>query len=74
MGWEMRGGTRVYYRKQRDPDTGRVRSIYCGSGERGELAAREDRARRGLVDQPAANRTVRTPEAEGSLKVSLSNP
>ena len=47
MGWEMRRGKRVYYRKEWVPDPkarggGRVRSVYCGSGERGELAARED--------------------------------
>jgi hypothetical protein len=47
MGWEQRGKKQVYYRKERDPLTGRVRSIYCGSGERGELAAREDEERRG---------------------------
>ena len=45
MGWEKRGTKLVYYRKERGAD-GRVRSIYCGSGERGELAAREDAERR----------------------------
>lgn len=44
MGWETRNGKRVYYRKVREG--GRVRSIYCGGGERGEAAAREDEARR----------------------------
>jgi hypothetical protein len=44
MGWEMRRGKRVYYRKIRE--AGRVRSVYCGAGERGEAAAREDEARR----------------------------
>ena len=44
MGWEMRRGKRVYYHKERDGE--RVRSIYCGSGERGERAAREDKERR----------------------------
>ena len=44
MGWEMRGCVRVYYRKVREGV--RVRSIYCGSGTRGEQAAREDRERR----------------------------
>lgn len=44
MGWETRRGKRVYYRKEW---TGkRVVSIYCGSGERGEAAAREDEERR----------------------------
>jgi hypothetical protein len=37
MGWETRKGKRVYYRKVREG--GRVRSVYCGSGERGEQAA-----------------------------------
>lgn len=45
MGWEKRGAKLVYYRKERGTD-GRVRSVYCGSGERGELAAREDAERR----------------------------
>ena len=34
MGWETRRGKRVYYRKVREGR--RVRSFYCGSGERGE--------------------------------------
>ena len=49
MGWEMRNRKRVYYRKERYRDEegrSRVRSIYCGSGERGERAAREDQALR----------------------------
>jgi hypothetical protein len=50
MGWEMRRGKRVYYRKVRE--AGRVRSVYCGAGERGELAAREDEARRAGVATP----------------------
>jgi hypothetical protein len=45
MGWEKRGSKLVYYRKERGA-AGRVRSVYCGSGERGELAAREDAERR----------------------------
>jgi hypothetical protein len=44
MGWELRRGKLVYYRKVREG--GRVRSIYCGAGARGEQAAREDAARR----------------------------
>jgi hypothetical protein len=47
MGWELRRGKRVYYRKVRE--AGRVRSVYCGAGERGEAAAREDEARRAGV-------------------------
>jgi hypothetical protein len=45
MGWERRRSKLVYYRKVRGAD-GKPRSIYCGSGERGEQAAREDRERR----------------------------
>lgn len=50
MGWETRrGGKRFYYRKlwYRD-EQGRphVKSVYCGSGEQGEAAAREDEERR----------------------------
>jgi hypothetical protein len=47
MGWEKRGkdGKRlVYYRKTRVGE--RVVSIYCGSGERGRAAEREDQERR----------------------------
>jgi hypothetical protein len=61
MGWEMRWGKQVYYRKQRYRDAegkSRVRSIYCGGGERGEVAAREDEGRRRGVspagDEPCA--------------------
>lgn len=49
MGWEIRNGKRVYYRKERYRDAeGRshAHSVYCGSGERGERAAREDVERR----------------------------
>jgi len=49
MGWEVRAGKRVYYRKVRFKDEAgrsRVRSIYFGSGEDAETAAREDEERR----------------------------
>lgn len=49
MGWEMRHGKLFYYRKERFRDEqgrSRVRSVYCGSGERGEAAACEDEERR----------------------------
>jgi hypothetical protein len=49
VAWEVRRGKRVYYRKERYRDAeGRshVRSIYFGSGERAEAAAREDEERR----------------------------
>ena len=44
MGWEMRGSKMIYYRKVREG--ARVRSIYCGGGERGERPAAEDAERR----------------------------
>lgn len=50
MGWERRGkdGKRlVYIRKKRVGK--RVTSIYCGSGERGRAAEREDLERREAV-------------------------
>jgi hypothetical protein len=50
MGWEIRNGKRVYYRKVREG--GRVRSVYCGAGERGRQAAREDSERRGAKRRP----------------------
>jgi hypothetical protein len=49
VGWETRNGKKVYYRKERFVDASgrrRVRSVYVGAGERGELAAREDAERR----------------------------
>lgn len=55
MGWEKRKGKLYYYRKERGTD-GRVRSIYCGSGARGEQAAREDAQRR-----TAAQATIMPP-------------
>ncbi|MGB8510258.1 MAG: hypothetical protein WCD76_17910 [Pyrinomonadaceae bacterium] len=53
MGWETRRGQRVYYRKMRQG--ARVRSIYCGMGERGEAAAREDAERRRAHDEKASD-------------------
>jgi hypothetical protein len=50
MGWEIRQGKRYYYRKRRV--NGRIRSIYCGSGEKGEAAEREDLARRSTSEVP----------------------
>jgi hypothetical protein len=44
MGWEVYDGRRYYYRKRRV--NGRIISIYCGSGARGEAAAREEAERR----------------------------
>ena len=54
MGWELRRGKRVYYRKVREGS--RVRSIYCGSGERGETAALEDEERRAALAQESRRR------------------
>lgn len=59
MGWELRRGKRVYYRKVREG--GRVRSVYCGAGERGERAAREDEERRARATAVAS--AVAEPEA-----------
>jgi hypothetical protein len=55
MGWEMRRGKRVYYRKVREGRS--VRSLYCGSGEKGEAAAREDAERRADADVAHAPQT-----------------
>ncbi len=55
MGWEVRAGSRYYYRKERDPQTGRVRSVYCGGGEKGEAAEREDERRRCATTQVMTN-------------------
>jgi hypothetical protein len=67
MGWERRGkgGKRlVYIRKKRVGK--RVTSIYCGSGERGRAAEREDLERREAAKRPAVAPEVLqgvTPEA-----------
>lgn len=56
MGWEKRGkeGKRlVYYRKKRID--GRVVSIYCGSGQRGRAAEREDLERREVAKRRVPN-------------------
>lgn len=68
MGRELRRGKRVYYRKGWVPDPearggGRVRSIYCGSGERGELAAREDEERRAAC-RKASEKVAESPASE----------
>jgi hypothetical protein len=44
VGWEVRRGRRCYYRKVRGGR--KFRSVCYGSGERGQLAAREDEQRR----------------------------
>lgn len=77
MGWEIRGkdGKRlVYIRKKRVGKL--ITSIYCGSGERGRAAEREDLERReaakrasedsevlqGATDSAAEGVTPQTPE------------
>ncbi len=42
MGWEDRNGRSYYYRKERHGN--RVCSVYCGSGTRGSLLSRLDKA------------------------------
>lgn len=61
MGWEMRRKKLVYYRKVREGD--RVRSVYCGSGARGERAAREDEERRRAKRAAATSATHATSES-----------
>ena len=61
MGWEMRRGKLVCYRKVREGR--RVRSVYCGPGERGERAAREDEERRRAKPAAATPVACATPEA-----------
>ncbi len=46
MGWEDRNGRSYYYRKRRDPLTGRVHSLYFGNGARAQQAALEDAAQK----------------------------
>jgi hypothetical protein len=74
MGWETRRGERYYYRKERDPQTGRVRSIYCGGGERGEQAAREDETRRCSTTVDVANIRHVKKEGESGLMVHAPQP
>jgi len=64
MGWEKRGNKQVYYRKERYVDGSnrmRVRSIYCGSGERGEAAEREDIERRSTRGNPPREKSESAP-------------
>jgi hypothetical protein len=67
MGWEKRGARLIYYRKARGAD-GRVRSIYCGSGERGREAERED------VERRASKRAARVAHGNNSRKHETSSP
>lgn len=48
MAWETRGKRRYYYRKEWN--RGRVRSVYAGAGDRGELWASLDALERGERD------------------------
>lgn len=61
MGREVRRGKRCYYRKVREGR--KVRSVYCGSGERGEAAAAEDTERlvRGCAPAPSRHRGLGRP-------------
>ncbi len=45
MGWETRGGTSYYYRKERDGAS--VRSVYGGGGETAALIAQLEEIRSG---------------------------
>jgi hypothetical protein len=69
MGWEMRRGRRVYYRKVREG--GRVRSVYCGSGERGLAAAREDEEKRA---KRARERVAEIEREEALVSAALAPP
>ena len=65
MGWERRGkgGKRLVYIRKKRVD-GRVVSIYVGSGEVGERAEREDRARREVVESLRRGGSVTSQAAE----------
>jgi hypothetical protein len=62
MGWELRAGRRVYYRKVREG--GKVRSVYFGSGVEAEAAALEDERRR-ATRAPGKKVSVDTPCVDG---------
>lgn len=72
MGWERRGmkGRLVYYRKVRVG--GKVKSVYCGSGERGRAAEREDLERRQALS--LAKKTPATPPTPESVQQSQPEP
>ncbi len=63
MGWETRNGKQYYYRKVRVG--GRVRSVYCGTGERARLAAMEDERRRAGVCGVAQTELVEVGRKKG---------
>ncbi len=67
MGWEVRRGKRCYYRKVREGR--KVRSVYCGSGERGEAAAREDAERRASRRKPPEVMGESLPAAVGTAPI-----
>jgi len=69
MGWEMWSGKRVYYRKVRE--AGRVCSVYCGAGERGELAAREDEMRRAGAAGCATSEVADLRNLKKSIRISV---
>ena len=73
MGWETRRGKRVYYRKVRGED-GRVHSVYCGSGERGEQAAREDALQRETPAAHSSEQPAESPAAPGAPAPAPSSP
>jgi len=66
MGWETRRGKRYYYRKEWIKG-GRVRSIYCGGGERGARAEAEDERRRGGEVAPVETMPAAAPAAHGTF-------
>ena len=68
MGWELRRGKLVYYRKVRDGS--RVRSVYCGAGERGEEAEREEEERR-REKLARREQTTNAPAAPPCLRLSV---
>jgi hypothetical protein len=72
MGWELRRGKLVYYRKVRDGS--RVRSVYCGAGERGEQAAREDEERRKAKLARQVQTTNAPPAPAAPPAVSVAEP
>lgn len=71
MGWEVRRGKRCYYRKVREGR--KVKSVYCGSGERGEAAAREDAERRAAGLRPEPPPAARPPITRAEIVRRASN-
>jgi hypothetical protein len=62
MGWEHRGNTQYYYKKERDG--ARVKSVYVGRGEVAQMVSKLQSSSAELEKLMRAKRTIEAPESE----------